>query len=628
MVVVAKDATILTAAISAGIYINSSCGGDGVCGRCKVIVRRGRVLTQASGHISAEEKKQNIYLACVSEAQSDLEVEIPAQSRLNLEGLTQEEVYERLKKDYTEPEDVQRIDTGRKPDFKRLPFTRKFYLQLPAPTLEDKLSDLDRLERKLHAQSGIAVSHTSLTSIKNLGELLRSADWKVTVTVGKKNNTAEIILIEPGDTSSRNFGFVFDIGTTTVSGQLVDLTSGKILGTKATYNKQAAFGNDVITRIVYAKNGDGLQELHQAVADDMNEMIRSLIIEHHIDLNEVTCAACAGNTTMIHLLLRVDPTYIRREPYVPTLNFVPVLRASEAELRINPRGLLACLPGVASYVGGDVTAGVISSGLDRQDELSVLIDIGTNGEIVLGNKEFLISCAASAGPAFEGSGVSNGMRASNGTIQRVSISAGSLESSYAVIGNTKPLGICGSGYIDLLSEMLKAGILDKDGKIKKLKNDLIREHNNGREFVVVPKDKSGTGDPIVINEADIENLKRAKAAIYSALSILVKHMGFGFNDIKKIFIAGGFGTYLDMEKAISIGLLPDIDKRKFEFIGNSSLSGAREALLSEEASLKADEVARKMAYFELSVEPGYMDEYMAALFFPHTDLSLFPSVRK
>ncbi|MCX5697487.1 MAG: ASKHA domain-containing protein [Candidatus Omnitrophica bacterium] len=627
-VVVAKDATILTAAISAGIYINSSCGGDGVCGRCKVIVKKGRVLTQLSGHINAEEKKQNIYLACVSEAQSDLEVEIPQQSRLNLEGLTQEEVSRRLKKDYTEPEDVERIDTGRKPGFKRRPFTRKFYLELPAPTLEDKLSDLDRLERKLNTQSGLAVSHTSLSSIKNLGELLRSSDWKVTVTVGKKNNTAEIILIEPGDTSGRNFGFVFDIGTTTVSGQLVDLTSGKILGTKATYNKQAAFGSDVITRIVYAKNGEGLQELYQAVADDMNEMIKSLVTEHHVDLNEVTCATCAGNTTMIHLLLRVDPTYIRREPYVPTLNFVPVLRASEVELRINPRGLLTCLPGVASYVGGDVTAGVISSGLDRQDELSVLIDIGTNGEIVIGNKEFLISCAASAGPAFEGSGVSNGMRASSGAIQRVSISAGSLESSYAVIGNTKPLGICGSGYIDLISEMLKAGILDKDGKVKELKNDLIRKNDNVREFIVVPKDKSGTGGPIVINEADIENLKRAKAAIYSALSILVKHMGFGFNDIKKIFIAGGFGTYLDMEKAISIGLLPDIDKRKFEFIGNSSLSGAREALLSEEASLKADEVARKMAYLELSVEPGYMDEYMAALFFPHTDLSLFPSVRK
>ncbi|MCX5713652.1 MAG: ASKHA domain-containing protein [Candidatus Omnitrophica bacterium] len=627
-VIVAKDATILTAAISAGIYINSSCGGDGVCGRCKVIVKKGQVLTQSSGHISQEEKGQNIYLACVSEVLSDLEVQIPQQSRLNLEGLTQEEVSQRLKKDYTEPEDIEEINIHENPKFKHLAFTRKFYLELPAPTLEDKLSDLDRLERKLNDQSGLLVSHTSLTSIKNLSELLRSSDWKITVTVGKKNDTAEIMLIEPQDTSARNFGFVFDIGTTTVSGQLVNLISGKILGTKATYNKQAAFGSDVITRIVYAKNSDGLQELHQAVIDDMNQMIKSLVEEQGIDLNDVTCVACAGNTTMIHLLLRVDPTYIRREPYVPTLNFVPVLRASEVELHINPRGLLTCLPGVASYVGGDVTAGVIASGLYKQEELSVLIDIGTNGEIVIGNKEFLISCAASAGPAFEGSGVSAGMRASNGAIQKIRISPGSLESSYSVIGNTKPLGICGSGYIDLLSEMLKAGILDKGGEIKDSKCALIRQRDNVREFIVVPKEKSGTGEPIVINEADIENLKRAKAAIYSALSILIKHMGFSFNDIKKIFIAGGFGTYLDMEKAISIGLLPDMNKKKFEFIGNSSLAGAREALLSEEAREKADEVARKMAYLELSTEPGYMDEYMAALFFPHTDLSLFPNIGK
>jgi uncharacterized 2Fe-2S/4Fe-4S cluster protein (DUF4445 family) len=312
---------------------------------------------------------------------------------------------------------------------------------------------------------------------------------------------------------------------------------------------------------------------------------------------------------------------------VPTLNFIPVLRASEAGLRINPRGLFGCLPGVASYVGGDVTAGVVASGLYKQKDLSALIDIGTNGEIVLGNQEFLISCAASAGPAFEGSGVSCGMRASQGAIQKVVIDGVSLECSYAVIGKAKPLGICGSGYIDLISEMLKAGMLDKNGKIKEIKSTLVRQGDNGREFTVVPKDLSGTGKEIVITEADIENLKRAKAAIYSALSILVKHMGFTFRELKKIFIAGGFGTYLDMEKAVSIGLLPDVERGRFEFIGNSSLAGAREALLSEEALQLADEVARKMAYFELSVEPGYMEEYMAALFFPHTDLALFPSIK-
>jgi uncharacterized 2Fe-2S/4Fe-4S cluster protein (DUF4445 family) len=243
---------------------------------------------------------------------------------------------------------------------------------------------------------------TGLSNIRRLGELFRSADWKVTVTLGKRNGTTEIVLIEPGDTSERNLGLVFDIGTTTISGQLVDLKSKKILGTKAAYNKQATFGSDVISRIIYSRLPDGLEKMHHVVIDAMNEMIRELIQGHDIDLNDVTCVYCAGNTTMIHLLLRVDPAYIRKEPYIPTANFFPVFRAAEAGIKINPRGLLSCVPGVSSYVGGDMVAGVLFCALDQQEDLCALIDIGTNGEIVLGNREFMISASASAGPAFEG----------------------------------------------------------------------------------------------------------------------------------------------------------------------------------------------------------------------------------
>jgi uncharacterized 2Fe-2S/4Fe-4S cluster protein (DUF4445 family) len=624
-----KGKSVLSAAISAGVYINTSCGGDGVCGRCKVIVKKGQVLSQPTGRITLDERRRSVHLACLAIVQSDLEVEVPPESRLDLEKLTPEEVDLRLKGFYSESEEIEpSLSILGEEIFVHSPLATKLYIELRRPDLEDKVSDLERLYRQIRRIQDIPIMQTGLANIRRLGELLRSSDWKITVTLGKRNGTTEIVLVEPGDTSKKNFGLAFDIGTTTISGQLVDLNTKGILGTKATYNKQASFGSDVITRIIYAQQEDGLEKLHHAVIDGMNQMIQDLIKENNIDLNDVNCILCAGNTTMIHLLLRVDPTHIRREPYVPTANFVPTVRAAEAGIKINPRGLLSCVPGVSSYVGGDVTAGVLSCGLDEEKDLSILIDIGTNGEIVLGNRDFLISASASAGPAFEGSGVSCGVRASRGAIQKITVNPADLQVNYNVIGDVKPYGICGSGYIDIISQMLRVGLLDKSGRITQVDSRRLRDGESGREFVVAFKKESASSADIVITEADIENIKRAKAAIYSATSILVKHMGLTFGQIKKIFIAGGFGTYIDVANAINIGLLPDLDKSRFIFVGNSSLAGARSILLSYEAMKKVNEIAKKITYFELSVDPGYMDEYIAALFFPHTDLSLFPSVKR
>ena len=612
---VEKDRTILSAAISAGVYINSACGGDGVCGRCKVILKKGQVITQPSGNLSVQEREKGIYLACLTCVQSDVEIEIPGESRLELERLPQaaEEVQ------FLEPAPLDKF-------FEHSPLSTKVYLELPPPTLDDNISDLQRIYRQIHKIKGITVMQTNLPNIRRLGELLRDSKWKVTATLGQRNGITEIIQIEPADTSERNFGLAFDIGTTTISGQLVDLNTRKILGTKATYNKQASFGSDVITRIIYAQKQEGLEQLHLVVIDCLNAITQELVQEHKVDLNDVTCVICAGNTTMIHLLLEVDPTYIRREPYVPTLNFVPTLRAAEAGVRINPHGLLYCVPGISSYVGADVTAGVLSSGLDKQKDLSILIDIGTNGEVVLGNEEFLIATSASAGPAFEGSGVGCGMRSGYGAIQKVIIDK-DFKINFETIGSRKPRGICGSGYIDIIAEMLKVGILDKDGKIKPLKHKRIRENEFGKEFVVAFKDESDSDSDIVINEADIDNLKRAKAAIYAATCILSKHLSVNLEQAENIFIAGGFGTSLNITNAIKIGLLPDVSGNKFKFVGNSSLAGARLVLLSGEALNKSVEIARKMTHFDLSTETRYMDEYVAALFFPHTDLNKFPSVK-
>lgn len=613
---VARDTTVLSAAISCGVYIKSDCAGDGVCGRCKVIVKKGDVLSQPTGLVSAEERKRHVHLACITTIHSDLEVEVPVESRMET-GLGAKGIY-------SESEEV---ESGKRflsdKLFKHSPLSTKLYLELPAPNLNDTASDLDRLFRGIRKAQALPVMQTGLSNIRQLGELLRDSDWKVTVTLGRRNDTVEVVLVEPGNTSGKNFGVCFDIGTTTISAQLVDLNSKKVLGTKAAYNKQASFGSDVITRIIYSRQEEGMERLHSAVTETANQMIQELVSEHNVNLNDLTCVLCTGNTTMIHLLLRVDPTYIRREPYIPTANFLPVLRASEAGIVINPRGLLSCVPGVSSYVGGDTTSGVLSSGLYKEEELSLLIDIGTNGEICLGNRDFLVACAASAGPAFEGSGVNCGMRASSGAIQKVKVNPKDFSVRCSTIGEAKPRGICGSGYIDLIASLLEAGVIDKSGKIKLENHKRVRDSEAGKEFVLVFKEDAQTSEDIVINEADIENLKRAKAAIYSATAVLVKHMNFELKDVKKVFIAGGFGTSLDIESAIQIGLLPDLDRKRFVFIGNSALAGARQMLLSDEASRTAEEIARKITYFELSVDSGYMDEYMAALFFPHTDLSRF-----
>lgn len=526
--VVEKDKTILEAAISAGIYLDAHCAGDGTCGKCKVIVNRGQVKSSPNGIITAGEKKNKVYLACLTTIQSDLEVLIPDSSRVDKE-----------------------------------------------------------------------IQTDCLSSIDTLG---------------------------PSDILGKNFGFCFDIGTTTISGQLINFNSQKILGTKTVYNPQVIFGSDVITRIVFAAKADGLEKLHTAVIDALNQIIQDLVNQCKVSLFDVGSVVCSGNTTMIHLLLNKDPAHIRRQPYVPSANFPSVLRAAEAGININPKGLLSCVPGVSGFLGGDTTAGILSSGIYQKEKLCILIDIGTNGEIVLGNRDFLVACAGSAGPAFEGSGVTSGMRASSGAIQKVSINKNDFSVSYSTIQGELPRGICGSGYIDLLSEMLESGIMDKAGKIK-VTGKRIRLTDYGKEFVVCFKEETSGAADIVINEADIENLKRSKGAIYSACAILVKHLALEFSAISKVFIAGGFGTYLDIEKAIKIGLLPDLERRKFIFIGNSSLAGAREILLSNRAFDLADALAKKITYFELSVDSGYMEEYSQALFFPHTDLTKFPTVR-
>jgi len=624
--VVSEGTDLLAAAIAVGAQIPNSCGGKGACGECKVVVREGKVVTESSRWLTEEEIKTGYVLACRTTVVGDMQVEIPAESRL--EGgkiLTETRGDERLADFSSKPEDVVEgiVPEGRAL-FTPSAMTTKRFLRLPSPTIDDNISDLDRLYREIRQWRNIPQLHIDLASIRRLGGLLRESNWQVTVTIGQRNGITEVIQIESGDTSRRNYGIAADIGTTTVVASLIDLNNGSVLGTKAAHNRQILYGPDVITRIVYAEKEGGLGVLHRAVVDTLNDLISAQATEHRIQLNDVTALVLAGNTTMTHLLLQVDPRHLRRDPYVPTTNFASVIQAVESGIKINPRGWVACMPGVSSYVGGDITSGVLASGIEEMAQPAMLIDLGTNGEIVLGNREWMVCCSASAGTAFEGRGARCGPR----SVQGVRIDDRNYEVVCTTTGDTTPVGICGSGYIDALAELLRTGIVDRQGAIRPGITPRARQHNGTSEFVMVWAKESGTSRDIVIPQPVIDNLIRAKGAIYSGAKVLAGQVGLTLQDIDKIYIGGGFGNYLNIEKAIWIGLLPDLPPERFEFIGNSSIAGAKLALLSQEAMREADEIAGRMTNIELCAEPSYMGEYVSSLFLPHTDINLFPSVKQ
>ena len=627
-VLIDRGTDLLTAALKTGIHIYNSCGGEGVCGRCKVVIKKGDYITEDSGRITEKEREMGYALACRTTPESNMEVFVPEESRLgDLEILTEELKAKRLAGLYTPVEEIEEEHySAASKVFKHGPLSTKLFLKLPRPTIDDNIGDADRLLREIKKHhKEIHIIQTGLSNIKRLPRLLRESDWEVTVTLGNRNGTTEAVLIEPGNRSGENFGVAIDIGTTTIVAYLVDLNSRKVAGSKASYNPQVDFGEDVISRIIFAQHEKGLEKLHHAIVDTVNTLIDSLVSGAKLTLDDVTAVTCAGNTTMTHLLLKIDPAQIRKDPYIPAVNFMPVIRAAEAGIKINPRGLLACLPCIGSYVGGDIIAGILASGMDKAKDLCLFIDLGTNGEVVLGNKEWLMACSTSAGPCFEGGGLKCGVRAMKGAIQNISIKKNSLE--VQTIGDMPPKGICGSGIVDIISELLKNRIIDRSGRMKQNTVCEIRDFDGVKEAVLVKAGDSATGKDITVDENDIKNLIHSKGAIYTGIEVLLKEAGFGKEDIKHVFIAGGLGTALNIRSAINIGLLPDLAEKNFIFLGNTSVAGAKMCLLSSEASDAAKIIADKTAYLDLSTSASFMNNYSAALFLPHTDMKLFPSVK-
>lgn len=621
-----KGDKLLDIARDADIFIDAPCNGNVSCGKCKVRLIKGNVNTQKTHHIKDEEWNQGYILACNTKVIEDIEIEVPSNLSSSMHGMKIEgsdkikdkEVFDRAKKIIEEN------------DFEFKTNIVKTYIEIDEPTLDDNISDIDRIERHVRNNLGYDEIDFTIELLRKVPTVIREDNFKVTITYIKKKNKITILNIESGNTENKLYGVAIDIGTTSVVVCLVDLYTKEILDKASSGNAQIKYGADVIHRIVYSTKKNGLKELNEAIVEEtINPLLHSIYTKNNMDKDNVVSLVVAGNTTMTSLFLGVYSDYLRQEPFIPPFLRSPRLTGKDIGLNVNDSAYVFLAPSVASYVGGDITAGVLSAGIWSSEDNVLLIDLGTNGEIVFGNQDYMMSCACSAGPAFEGGGISCGMRASNGAIEKVRIDKETLKPTLTTIGDAAPIGICGSGIIDLICQMLLTGIIDRRGKIHRdIDNERIKfnEHEIG-EYVLAFKEEYNLEQDITVNEVDIDNFIKAKGAIYSGASVLIESLGMDFSVIDKVYIAGGIGNNLNIENSILIGLLPDIEREKFVYIGNSSLVGSYLALISKDAKKKLQDIGNEMTYVELSVYPTYMDEFISACFLPHTNIEQFPTVK-
>ncbi|MGD2175123.1 MAG: ASKHA domain-containing protein, partial [Candidatus Brocadiaceae bacterium] len=593
-------ASLLDAARKADVPIRNECGGQGVCGRCLVEIRRGEVRRLPTRHAPPE----GLDLACRTQlTEGDVEVFVPEDSR---------EVDTEVTVRPVEPFPAEFPPPGG--------MIERVGLQLTPPSLDDNRADAERLVRALtrwresHYSLGIEV-------LRNLPRHLREADWNPAATLAVEPWGHKVLDVRSSDEAARCMAAV-DVGTTAVKARLLAPGAGR---EASCYNSQVMFGPDVISRIIHCQRDPerGCPNLQRCVAADINRLLAALLEAEGRSAEDVWGLVVSGNTTMVHLLLGLYPVWIRREPYVGCAYMLPSVNAPEVGVEINPAGQVFCLPSVSSFVGADIAAGVLATGLADREEPAALIDLGTNGEMVVGCREFMVCCSASAGPAFEGGASASGTRARAGAIDSVWFDE---SVQWRTIGGEPPLGICGTGYIGLLATLVREGIIDKTGAFVPGAAGVREPHEGAAEYVLVPAEKAAREHDIVLTQADVENLVRAKGAIYAAGSILLGSLGMEWTDLERIMLAGGFGESLDKDDAVAIGLLPDVDREAIEFVGNTSLKGAVLAAQSAESYWKAREIAGNMTYFELSTHPDFMDQFVSACFLPHTDTEKFPSV--
>ncbi|MFX0089856.1 MAG: ASKHA domain-containing protein [Candidatus Hodarchaeota archaeon] len=592
---------ILESAKLAGVDLTSVCGGKGKCGKCKIIIKdseRVSPITDVEKEIlTSEELSTDYRLACRALIRDSLTVRIPEESRTGKQRLQVE---------------------GIKTPVELGPLIGKYYVRLPKPTLKDPRSDLDRLMKELQEKHGIEGAMIEYDVVKDLALVLRDANWEVTVTVW---NGKEIIDIEPGDTTKRCFGYAVDIGTTKLAGYLINLNTGRVEAVDSLMNPQIPYGEDVITRIAYEDH----EELQHAIVGGINKILNDLCEKVGVNLREVYEMTAVGNTAMHHLFLNINPKHVALSPYTPVIREGVDVKAGKIGVKINPNGNIYALPVIAGFVGADNVAVILATEIYKRDELCLALDIGTNTEVVLGNKDWMLACSCASGPAFEGAHITHGMRAASGAIEKVSIDSETLEAKYKTIDNAKPRGICGSAIVDIPAELLKTGIIDINGTLgKDLDSPRLRKKEGVQEFVIARKEETTTGGDIVITQKDIREIQLAKAAMHTGATTLMKEAKVTEEDIDVVFIAGAFGSYIDPENARIIGMYPEISLKKVRIVGNAAGTGARMALASKAARKTAEKISKEIRYVELGNDPNFQSELMNSYFLPYADLSRYP----
>jgi len=614
---------LLEAARRANVAIDAPCSGNGSCGKCRVKLLEGTLDSIKSRHISDEEWEAGWRLSCNSKVVGDCTVLVPDiasayQSRMKTADLSSPEelaIFEKAQAGLAA--------SG-------IAFTNDFravVLTMSAPTPDDTMPDNERLTWAIQEALGVETVSIPYPVMVKLAHTLREHDFTVCVKGQLQGSTFRCMeLCAPEDTAI--VGCAIDIGTTTVTMVLTDLCDGKLLAKGSSGNGQIRFGADVINRIIEQSRPGGKKKLQDAIVKEtLTPIIANLCKAANISARSILRLSIGANTTMNHLLVGVDADPVRMDPYIPSFFGWEGLLAGDLHLPANPLAPVVIAPNIGSYVGGDITAGTLAAGLWDTDEMSLFIDLGTNGEIVFGNRDFLMSCACSAGPAFEGGDISCGMRATDGAIEACTIDSETMEPALTIVGDAgqKPVGICGSGIIDIISELYRCRIINPKGLFVREGDRVKRdEHGMGR-YVIATANESETGREISINEVDIDNFIRAKGAIFSAIDTLLQSVDMTPECIDKVYVAGGIGSGINMKNAVNIGMFPDVELSKYHYIGNSSLTGAYAMVISDEAIAKCAEVAANMTYLELSTYPGYMDSFVAACFIPHTDARLFPN---
>ena len=620
----APGETLLETARAANVAIDAPCSGNGSCGKCRVKLLEGSVEGLQTSHITDEDYAAGWRLSCASKVTSDVTVLVPDiasayQSRMKTADLSTGEeiaIFTRLE------EDLKAAGVAFSNDFVETE------VAMEAPTLEDTMPDTERLTLALQDALGCQEVRLSYPAVHKLAAVLRQSGFRVTAAGTLHDGVMQVMDLRPFDAPQPMCGLAIDIGTTTVSAVLMDLKTGKLLAKGSGGNGQIRYGADVINRIVEQGRPGGVERLQKAIVEEtLQPLTRALCRSAGVEAERILRCCVASNTTMNHLLLGVDADPVRMEPYIPTFFHWDGLKASDIRLIANPDARVVLAPNIGSYVGGDITAGTLTSRIWDKDEFSLFIDLGTNGEIVFGNRDFMMSCACSAGPAFEGGDISCGMRATDGAVEAVTIDRETLEPVLSIVGKPgqKPVGICGSGIIDVIAELYRTSAISAKGHFVRENRRILRdEHGMGR-YVLAFGSESETGREIAITEVDIECFIRAKGAIFSAIHIMLSSLDMDVSVLEHIYVAGGIGSGINMDNAVRIGMFPDVDRELFTYIGNSSLAGAYALTLSTAAEEKVHQLASNMTYLELSTEPRYMEEFVAACFLPHTNRELFPS---